>query len=496
MDHDPCKRGDLSGEYPMDSGFIRPDKPGMTIDTDTDRRLGVIGALAFAGDLSMGQPTDHSPRCALLAHRILRAAGIADGEATTVRLALLRWSGCTANAAEFDDLFGDDVAGRAALLSGQNPFMNDRRPGPEAGPVIRTLSRMHCDTGIAMIDRIGVADTALRTAFAQLFETWDGSGLPLGLSGEDILPPVQAVSLASDLEVWSRVHGLPKALGMLEAAAGARHDPTLVAFVLRKAPDWLAGLADSAPWDEARDLTDLPRHADLDVDEAATLLGDYADLKLPELNRPGRRAATLLRDTGADPVTIRAGRLHGLGWISVPNRVAVSFDPNTSFDEACRLVPHWTTRCLSRLPATQNEAQRAGRAYECADGQGFPNGLRRSDISAEDALLQVAVAVARYGTETASALVDRGALCPNAARRVLKTGRQTPHPPQFDGLLSPREREILAVLSQGLSNKEIARALTISPSTVGTHVENLYRKLGVSNRATATLKALDLGLLQ
>ncbi|WP_081899021.1 response regulator transcription factor [Halomonas sp. R57-5] len=47
----------------------------------------------------------------------------------------------------------------------------------------------------------------------------------------------------------------------------------------------------------------------------------------------------------------------------------------------------------------------------------------------------------------------------------------------------------------GASNKEAARALGISPSTVGTHVESIFRKLNCATRAAATLKALTAGLL-
>ena len=62
-----------------------------------------------------------------------------------------------------------------------------------------------------------------------------------------------------------------------------------------------------------------------------------------------------------------------------------------------------------------------------------------------------------------------------------------------DGL-SPRERSVLALLSQGLSNKDIARALSIAPETVKSHVKNIFGKLGVERRAQAVSRALSLGL--
>ena len=60
--------------------------------------------------------------------------------------------------------------------------------------------------------------------------------------------------------------------------------------------------------------------------------------------------------------------------------------------------------------------------------------------------------------------------------------------PQF--LLTPREVEILGALSEGLSNKAIARKLDISQHTVKFHVESLFRKLGVRSRAQAVMKGL------
>ena len=54
-----------------------------------------------------------------------------------------------------------------------------------------------------------------------------------------------------------------------------------------------------------------------------------------------------------------------------------------------------------------------------------------------------------------------------------------------DGPLSPRENDVLAMLADGLTDREIANALTISPRTVETHVSNILHKLGVRNRAEA-----------
>ena len=61
--------------------------------------------------------------------------------------------------------------------------------------------------------------------------------------------------------------------------------------------------------------------------------------------------------------------------------------------------------------------------------------------------------------------------------------------------LSPRECEILAALASGQSNKEMARALGISPNTVKTHVARVYEKLEVQKRMQAVEKARWLALI-
>jgi DNA-binding NarL/FixJ family response regulator len=55
--------------------------------------------------------------------------------------------------------------------------------------------------------------------------------------------------------------------------------------------------------------------------------------------------------------------------------------------------------------------------------------------------------------------------------------------------LSPREHQILSILAQGATNKEIGRALHISEKTVRNHLCSVYRKMGVRSRAQAIVKA-------
>lgn len=71
--------------------------------------------------------------------------------------------------------------------------------------------------------------------------------------------------------------------------------------------------------------------------------------------------------------------------------------------------------------------------------------------------------------------------------RVFREGPQTPP-------ISPREREILALVARGLGNRRIAESLFISEATVRTHLSHLYSKLGCSNRVELALHAVKAGL--
>lgn len=83
-------------------------------------------------------------------------------------------------------------------------------------------------------------------------------------------------------------------------------------------------------------------------------------------------------------------------------------------------------------------------------------------------------------------------LSPRAAARVLQSmTSEAPGP-----ALTPREREVLALLGEGLTNRLIARRLDVSEKTVKTHVGNVLAKLGVSDRTQAALWAVRHGLVE
>jgi len=62
------------------------------------------------------------------------------------------------------------------------------------------------------------------------------------------------------------------------------------------------------------------------------------------------------------------------------------------------------------------------------------------------------------------------------------------------GALTPREREILGLIVQGLTNRQIGQILAVSPATIRTHVQNIMGKLGVSDRTQAAVWAVRSGI--
>jgi two-component system, NarL family, response regulator LiaR len=82
-------------------------------------------------------------------------------------------------------------------------------------------------------------------------------------------------------------------------------------------------------------------------------------------------------------------------------------------------------------------------------------------------------------------------LSPKAATRLLREVRA----PESPETLTERETDVLRLLAQGLSNKEIARELVIGEKTVKTHVSNILSKLGVPSRTQAALYAVRIGLV-
>jgi NarL family two-component system response regulator LiaR len=103
-------------------------------------------------------------------------------------------------------------------------------------------------------------------------------------------------------------------------------------------------------------------------------------------------------------------------------------------------------------------------------------GYLLKDVSAEE--LAWAIRAAHSG---------RATLSPDAAQALVQTANQSPVP----GLdLTEREREVLVLMVEGLNNTQIAGRLTVSPSTIKSHVSNILSKFGVASRTEAVALAL------
>jgi NarL family two-component system response regulator LiaR len=103
-------------------------------------------------------------------------------------------------------------------------------------------------------------------------------------------------------------------------------------------------------------------------------------------------------------------------------------------------------------------------------------GYLLKDVSADD--LVWAIRAAHAG---------RATLSPEAAQSLVEIANQPP-PPGLD--LTEREREVLALMVEGLNNTQIAGRLTVSLSTIKSHVSNVLSKLGVASRTEAVTLAL------
>jgi ATP/maltotriose-dependent transcriptional regulator MalT len=92
----------------------------------------------------------------------------------------------------------------------------------------------------------------------------------------------------------------------------------------------------------------------------------------------------------------------------------------------------------------------------------------------------IQVAASRSGDATLASAIGDASLVATSPKRPL----------------SSREREVLQLASQGFRNDQIGRRLFISPTTVKTHLQNIYEKLGVRSRTEAAIKAKDAGLIR
>jgi HD-GYP domain-containing protein (c-di-GMP phosphodiesterase class II) len=193
----------------------------------------------------------------------------------------------------------------------------------------------------------------------------------------------------------------------------------------------------------------------------------------------------------------------------VPNGIWDRRGPLTTAEwERVRLHPYGTERILARCGPLAGLAETACAHHERVDGSGYHRGLAGEALSRSARVLAAADVFAALTADrphrpaladgaAARALEAEPGLDPDAVACVLAAAGEREAPPRAErpAGLTEREVEVLRLLARGRTNREVAERLVIAPKTVGRHVENLYRKIGVSSRAAAALFAAEHGLL-
>ena len=178
--------------------------------------------------------------------------------------------------------------------------------------------------------------------------------------------------------------------------------------------------------------------------------------------------------------------------------------------ERVRLHPYLTDRMLSRVTALADARVMAARHHERLDGSGYPHGLTAGSLSRGDRLLAAAdsyhamteprpyrtAVPERVAAERLLGEVRSGRLDADAVNAVLRAaGHRAPALRTRPSGLTVREVEVLQLLARGHTTRQIAQQLKVTPKTASNHVEHIYAKLGVTSRASATLCAIQHGLV-
>jgi HD-GYP domain-containing protein (c-di-GMP phosphodiesterase class II) len=506
------------------------------------RVVELLAALSLATDLGTGQPMEHGLRTCVLAGRAGEKLGLDATQRSDVRhVTLLRFLGCTADASDTAAVVGDEIAFNRAMAP---VVMADNREalrrlimqvgrGKPAARRVATVAavlsdpggkarslRAHCEVGARLAIRIGLGPE-VTDALAHAYERWDGKGLPVGLAGEAVPFPVRIAAVARDVDVWAAAEGWDRTALMLQRRRGRAYDPAVSVAFLSDGSQWLDELTKLDPWDAVTSAEPAPV-TEIEPDRLEQVLAavaDFADLKSPWFVGHSRAVAALAEAAatgcGLDGVTAKriglSALVHDLGIVGVSAGIWNTPGPlTTEAWERVRLHPYFTERILSRCIGLGGLLGDAGHHHERADGCGYHRGARELSVGAQ------LVAAADVYSALCEDRPCRPAVTPDAAARVLtdeadagRLGRAAidavlaaaghkpaiPNMPRPAGL-TEREIDVLRLIARGHSNKETAAELGISAKTVGTHVEHLYAKAGVTTRAGATLFAMEHNLLR
>jgi HD-GYP domain-containing protein (c-di-GMP phosphodiesterase class II) len=503
------------------------------------RLADALAALSLATDAGNGFPLEKSLRTAVVATRLAAAAGLDDStRADVYYVALLRSLGCTAYSHETAALLGGDDVAFHTLYEQLDPghpaeFLRDvvTGMGAWAGPAVRARSvarflavgrrvgpvagRSACEVSMSVAGRLGLSP-GVSAGLVHVYERWDGRGMPDGAAGDDLSLAARVTHIADQVEIAYRAGGAAAATATALRRAGGHFDPVLADAFVRGAGEILEGIDEgdmllAALHAEPEPHARFPR---ADLERVARAFADFADLKSPWMLGHSPAVADLAAaavSEGDRPGVRLAGLLHDLGRASVPNGIWDRHGALTTAQwERVRLHPHYTERTLARSGAFAPLAALAASCHERLDGSGYHRALPAAALTAPMRALAAADAYramtaerpyrpARSREEAAAALradAVAGRLCRDAVEAVLAAAGHTPASrPSRPGDLTEREVEVLLLLARGLTNKQIATRLVVSPRTVQHHVAHIYLKIDRRTRAGAAMFAMEHGLV-
>jgi len=454
---------------------------------------------------------------------------------------VLAWAGCVADTAEVAAWFGDDIAFRAdsyrvdlaglpliglalSHAGAGAPFLHRLRLAANlvltGGRAVERGLMSHCLTTTQMAGRLGLA-AEVRDPLGQVFTRWDAKGVPDGVGGEQIARPVRLFHLADTVEVFHRAGGVDAAVEVARARRGKHFDPEVVDLFCGAAREVLADLDAGAEFEALIESEPgLCRYlSERELDAALEAVADFTDLRSPSRTGHSRAVAHLAATAAGlcglpdrEIATLRrAALVHDVGMHGVPASILDKPGALSGAEvERMRLASYWTARVLARPPALARIGAIASLANERLDGSGYHRGLSGAAIPATGRILAAADAC-RAMSEPRP---HRPALSPKQAadelRREVRSGRLAAD--AVDAVLAaagqrrakrragpagltPREVEVLSLIARGASTRQVARTLGITVKTAGTHIERIYTKTGASTRSTATLYAMQHGLL-
>lgn len=510
---------------------------------DSGLRLAeLVAAFSLALDLGMGQPMEHVLRSWLIASRLGDRVGLdRDQRGSLYYVVNLAWVGCVADTAAVAAVFGDDIGYRAdsyeidlaglPLLwfmlrhigAGRAPAERLRIAAgliSTGGSAIAQGLRSHCLTTAQMADRLGLGED-VREPLQQVFTRWDGKGVPGDVGGHDIALSTRLFHLADVVEVYHRTGGTDAAIEVARVRRGRQFDPALVDAFCANADEVLGDPATEADWHAfiAAEPALQRRLTEQELEAAFEAIADFTDLRSPPRAGHSRAVAELAaraaRSAGlreADIVAVRrSGLLHDVGLHGVSATILDKPGPlSRSESERLRLHTYYAERMLARPPVLARLGAVASLAHERSDGSGYHRGLVGPAIPMTGRILGAACAyhamteprphrpamspkqaVAQLRADVRAGRLDAAAVDAVLAAAGEARGKRRSGPAG----LTPREVEVLILIARGASNHQVALALGIAPKTAGTFIERIYTKTGASTRSTATLFAMQHGLL-